>query len=295
MLSYDRRERDDLDLWGSLAAKVALGDSKPLTGHSSPKTTFSIIYNANKKNSIHFIDKKAVREIRPHNEKLGGKIDPYDDYVVDSIAYRGPRSGVPEATNAIPHMVATGGAGNTPTSPELEDAAWSDLELDKSKFLPSVVPQWTENGASPQKVSFILAIKARIKRKGKEFVIRLFRQVKPGHEEVADIYMEAGDKALPRVPVEPEEEFEIEEELQERTAISRPERAEKLPLEAPSNISQDVAGPVAPPRSGLSLCDCNRSYQYGTDEGRPDSAHVSHTYPLSFVHKTRREITQMTI
>lgn len=79
-----------------------------------------------------------------------------------------------------------------PTSPQQERHGWSDLDAIPSDFLKKVVPDW---GVSLEKTNSVMStqsnrlsdIKARIKKSGKGFVVRLLKGANPETNEVAEV------------------------------------------------------------------------------------------------------------
>jgi hypothetical protein len=206
--------------------------SKPYSG---PKRTFSIVRNRDKNNSIVLIDNKPDSETRPHNNYFD---IPLRNYVVDSVTYGSPHPAAPTPASLVDDRSLTGvtlvnntpeisvaseGISITEGPSELDGTAWDELEIDTDDFLPAVVPQWIDNKEIPQKLPVIVAAKARIKRMGKGWFMRLVRQAKPGHEEVAYIHMgetleetkTATATALNSIDIEPR----APENIQERAAV----------------------------------------------------------------------------
>lgn len=81
-----------------------------------------------------------------------------------------------------------------PTSPQQERHGWSDLDAIPPDFLKKVVPDW---GVSLEKTNSIMStqsnrlsdIKARIKKSGKGFVVRLLKGANPETNEVAEVHL----------------------------------------------------------------------------------------------------------
>ena len=81
-----------------------------------------------------------------------------------------------------------------PTSPQQERHGWSDLDAIPPDFLKKVVPDW---GVSLEKTNSVMStqsnrlsdIKARIKKSGKGFVVRLLKGANPETNEVAEVHL----------------------------------------------------------------------------------------------------------
>ncbi|ORY13964.1 hypothetical protein BCR34DRAFT_672741 [Clohesyomyces aquaticus] len=82
-----------------------------------------------------------------------------------------------------------------PTSPQQEQHGWSDLDAIPPDFLQKVVPDWNvtferSNSTATSHSSRKLAdIKARIKKSGKGFVVRLLKGSNPETNEVAEVHL----------------------------------------------------------------------------------------------------------
>jgi hypothetical protein len=90
-----------------------------------------------------------------------------------------------------------------PTSPQHEKG-WSDLDAIPSDFLKKVVPDWEvtfqrkDSTASTQSRR-LADIKARIKKSGKGFVVRLLKGSTPDANEVAEVHLGQGGVEEPEV------------------------------------------------------------------------------------------------
>jgi len=263
--------------------------------YSGPKRTFSIVRNRDKKNSIVLIDKKQDFETQSPKGYLdtGNEKGPFGNYVVDSITYGSPPPVAPTSANPVEDtsltsltgatlvnnapansitldndILMSGGIGATKRGLELDDTAWDELEINTDKFLPAVVPQWTTNSlnkdkALPPRPSRTTA-KARIKRTGKGWFMRLVHQVKPGHAEVAYIHMRENVEetrtatALNSIDLKPHTAGDIQEEVADPAlnSIEGPLFCQELP--GSSLYPQELDTTPAPSTSRV-LAPANRS------------------------------------
>lgn len=90
-----------------------------------------------------------------------------------------------------------------PSSPQEERQGWSDLDAIPPDFLQKVVPDWqvtfsrSDSTASSQSRK-LADIKARIKKSGKGFVVRLLKGSSAGTNEVAEVHLgQQGNGAEP--------------------------------------------------------------------------------------------------
>jgi hypothetical protein len=81
---------------------------------------------------------------------------------------------------------------SSPTSPQQDRQGWSDLDHVPSEFLQKVVPDWdvsfsrSDSTASTQSKR-LADIKARIKKKGKGYVVRLLKGSNAESDEIAEV------------------------------------------------------------------------------------------------------------
>ncbi|KAL6702509.1 hypothetical protein ACN47E_001599 [Coniothyrium glycines] len=85
-----------------------------------------------------------------------------------------------------------GTSGSSPTTPQTEKQDWADLDNVPAEFLEQVVPDWniqfSRNDSTASTHSKKLSdIKARIKKKGKGYVVRLLKGSSGEHNEVAEV------------------------------------------------------------------------------------------------------------
>lgn len=92
-----------------------------------------------------------------------------------------------------------------PTSPQYEQQGWSDLDAIHPHFLQKVVPDWEvgfqrkDSTASTQSRK-LSEIKARIKKSGKGFVVRLWKGSNQDANEVAEVHLGAQNEEHSSVP-----------------------------------------------------------------------------------------------
>lgn len=94
-----------------------------------------------------------------------------------------------------------------PSTPQAERQGWSDLDAVPSEFLDKVVPDWkvtfsrSDSTASTQSRR-LADIKARIKKSGKGFVVRLLKGSNMDTDEVAEVHL--GQTPVDQLPTLPE-------------------------------------------------------------------------------------------
>ncbi|KAF2469045.1 uncharacterized protein BDR25DRAFT_289215 [Lindgomyces ingoldianus] len=108
-----------------------------------------------------------------------------------------------------------------PTSPQQDPQGWSDLDAIPPDFLQKVVPDWnvtferSASTASSHSQSRRLAdIKARIKKSGRGFVVRLLKGSSPETNEVAEVHLgqtSGNDPALAELDSTPRVELDATE------------------------------------------------------------------------------------
>ncbi|KAF2801651.1 uncharacterized protein BDZ99DRAFT_483444 [Mytilinidion resinicola] len=99
-----------------------------------------------------------------------------------------------------------------PTSPQ-ERQGWSDLDAIPPDFLKKVVPDWdiplNRNASTSSKEPKRLSdIKARIKKSGKGFVVRLLKGVNPESNEVAEVHLAHQGVGIPELDSTPQVELD---------------------------------------------------------------------------------------
>lgn len=94
-----------------------------------------------------------------------------------------------------------------PSTPQTDTQGWSDLDAIPSEFLEKVVPDWkitfsrSDSTASTQSRK-LADIKARIKKSGKGFVVRLLKGSSADTNEVAEVHL--GRDSVGQLPTVPE-------------------------------------------------------------------------------------------
>ncbi|KAF2727765.1 hypothetical protein EJ04DRAFT_529167 [Polyplosphaeria fusca] len=105
-----------------------------------------------------------------------------------------------------------------PSSPQQEKQEWSDLDAIPSDFLQKVVPDWQvtferkDSTASTQSRK-LADIKARIKKSGKGFVVRLLKGSNVDNNEVAEVHLGhslAGEPVVQELDSEPRTAAELD-------------------------------------------------------------------------------------
>lgn len=115
-----------------------------------------------------------------------------------------------------------------PTSPQ-QEKGWSDLDAIPSDFLKKVVPDWEvtfqrkDSTASTQSRK-LADIKARIKKSGKGFVVRLLKGSTPESNEVAEVHLgrDAGEGTVAQeLDSCPQAELDASETVQQGSDVSQ--------------------------------------------------------------------------
>ncbi|KAH7120863.1 hypothetical protein B0J11DRAFT_532793 [Dendryphion nanum] len=174
------------------------GRSTPLPQYSkNPSVPFNLTLQEDKRNPGQF---QLVVNIDPEHKKRDGSP---------------PKS--PSSTKLYTNLQAFPGLGydvsplyqtqksSPPTSPQQEQHGWSDLDAIHPDFLEKVVPDWEvtfqrkDSTASTQSRK-LSDIKAKIKKSGKGFVVRLLKGSSPESNEVAEVHLGTQTEELSAVP-----------------------------------------------------------------------------------------------
>ena len=191
------------------SGSTLIHSSKKPTKYAGPKRTFSLIRGKDSRNSILLVDKTRNKHGDAH--KIGPQ-DFFGDYHVDFI-----ERGFSEATTAVnsrfqsptwspresrtdrapgneqhPYSLQTSSFDVQPSPTwEMEDGIfseathnpseeWANLQFDTNYFLPSILSSTDDIPLPATTPSLASVIKARIKKSGKGFIIRLLHKGKSG-------------------------------------------------------------------------------------------------------------------